>query len=218
LSGERWAERIPPADGLEAFERLLQPIVAGAKDTAVQVGVLAADWPLFLDEFDGQEPPLFREIARGVRRCRPAAVAVAPAVERPASLARELEKAPASRRPAIVRAHIRRMAAGVLGVSDVSTIELQQPLRELGLDSLMAVQLRNEMAKALDRPLPATLLFEFPTVKALVDFASAAIGLTPESGATPAPAAAVSLTSFENATDDELADALAARLDQLGQQ
>ncbi len=218
LSSERWVERFPPADGLEAFERMLQPVLAGVPGAPAQVGVLAADWPVFLDEFDGQAPPLFREIARTVRRT---GTATAPAVaepERPRSLARELEEAAASRRPAILRAHVRHVAAGVLGVADASAIEMQQPLQELGLDSLMAVQLRNEMAKALERPLPATLLFEYPTVKALVDFAASALGLTTDGAVPPPVAEAPSITSFEDATEDELATALAARLDQLGSQ
>jgi acyl carrier protein len=193
-------------------------VLSGAQGAPAQVGVLAADWPVFLDGFGGQEPPLFRQIARTVRRRRPVAGAGAEAPERPPSLPRDLEEAAASRRPAIVRTHIRRIAAGVLGVADASAIEMQQPLRELGLDSLMAVQLRNEISKALERPLPATLLFEYPTVKSLVDFAASALGITSEGAASPAVAAAPTITSFEDATEDELAIALAARLDQLGQQ
>jgi acyl carrier protein len=219
LSNERGTERLAPADGLLAFERLMRPLLDGEAAAPVQIGVLAADWQAFLDEFGGKEPPLFREIARAERRRRPASVAGA---ERPQpqtrSFVRELEEATASRRPAMLRTHVRQVAGAVLGITDATTIELNQPLRDLGLDSLMAVQLRNELSKALERPLPATLLFEYPTVKSLVDFATTTLELTPDVAAAPVVETPSLAVALEDATEDELATALAARLDQLGRQ
>jgi hypothetical protein len=42
-------------------------------------------------------------------------------------------------------------------------------LMDLGFDSLMAVQLRNLLSKGvgLERPLPASLMFDYPTIEAL---------------------------------------------------
>ncbi len=58
-------------------------------------------------------------------------------------------------------------ALKVLGLDAGSALDPQRPLNELGLDSLMAVELRNALSLALGRPLPATLLFDYPTLDAL---------------------------------------------------
>jgi KR domain/Phosphopantetheine attachment site len=50
------------------------------------------------------------------------------------------------------------------------TIVPDQPLQELGLDSLLSIELRNALALSISRTLPATLLFNYPTLDALTGF------------------------------------------------
>ena len=59
--------------------------------------------------------------------------------------------------------------ARVIGVPRGTSIAVDQPLNELGLDSLMAVDLRTRLSRGLkqSRSLPATLVFEHPTLDAL---------------------------------------------------
>jgi acyl carrier protein len=79
-----------------------------------------------------------------------------------------LREAPPVRRRAILARHLRDVVARVFGL-DPSVVEPARPLREIGLDSLLAVELRNAIGHAVARSLPATLLFDYPTVDALTD-------------------------------------------------
>ncbi len=87
---------------------------------------------------------------------------------------------------ATLRLHTRRLAASVLGMSAPDELDETRPLAEQGLDSLMAVELRNALASAIGRPLPATLVFDHPTVAALGDHLAALLA-----PAEPEPAAVV---------------------------
>jgi acyl carrier protein len=82
-----------------------------------------------------------------------------------------LQDAPASSRLGLLIEHVRVQAAKVLGLDSVHEVDIDQPLNEMGLDSLMAVELRNLVGVGLklERPLSATLVFDYPTVAAVAD-------------------------------------------------
>ncbi|MEV6280665.1 type I polyketide synthase [Nocardia sp. NPDC051832] len=69
----------------------------------------------------------------------------------------------------LVRAH----AAAVLGQASPDAIDTGLPFRDLGIDSHLAVELRNRLSTQTGLPLPATLLFDYPTCTAVADFLTA---------------------------------------------
>ncbi|HEX8122677.1 MAG TPA: SDR family NAD(P)-dependent oxidoreductase [Solirubrobacteraceae bacterium] len=72
-------------------------------------------------------------------------------------------------RPALL-ALLHREVARVVGLDPSERIEPDQGLFELGLDSLMAVELQRSLSSTLDRELPVTLALDHPTIDALADF------------------------------------------------
>ncbi|MER6832344.1 type I polyketide synthase, partial [Streptosporangium sp. NPDC000563] len=81
--------------------------------------------------------------------------------------ARRLRAEPPHERSRTVTGFVREQAAAVLGREDANGVGADRPLKELGFDSLTAVELRNRLNTLTGLTLPPTVAFEFPTVAAL---------------------------------------------------
>jgi polyketide synthase 12/myxalamid-type polyketide synthase MxaB len=122
--------------------------------------------------------------------------------------------APPSQRREILAEFVHSCVARGLGLPADQPIDPTRPLSELGLDSLLAVELRNSLSSALqlDRVLPATLLFDYPSVDELTGYlARNVLQLDFESSAQSLPEPAdVDLQEIA-AMSDEQAEALLLR-------
>ncbi|MFI0901868.1 SDR family NAD(P)-dependent oxidoreductase, partial [Streptomyces sp. NPDC020983] len=111
---------------------------------------------------------------------------------------------------------VRRNVAAVLGLGDVLAVDPARPFKEIGFDSLTAVELRNRLSRSTGVTLPATLVFDIPTPALLADHLHDRLAL----GGAPGPDALLrELDRLENHVDllagEEDRAAVTARLEAL---
>lgn len=208
---ERFEEQgwntIAPAQGLS----ILEHFVAGA---TAQVAVLPVDWPVYFERVSAAvEDPFYAALASALVERKSAASPRAMALDEIAAL-------PAARQRDGLLKYVRAQIAQVARLS-AGDIEPRQRFFDLGLDSLMAVELRDSLQMGLGHALPATVVFDYPTLEALVDYLSdALLGEPTELESVPEIRAAQRVeTTSANAIDaldaDEIAELLDAKLDEL---
>ncbi|MGA2164865.1 MAG: SDR family NAD(P)-dependent oxidoreductase, partial [Solirubrobacteraceae bacterium] len=161
---------LPTEEGLALFDAAR----AGSEALVLPVGL---DWAAVRG---GARAGLLPALLRGLVRA-PARRALAAG----GSLARRLAGAPRSEHREIVLRTVLVHAAAVLGHDSPDAIEAQRAFKDLGFESLSAVELRNRLSTATGLRLPATLIFDHPTPAAL------ARHLLEEIAGTPAPAVSV---------------------------
>jgi acyl carrier protein len=191
-----------PEQGLQVFEQLLQ-------SDATQVAVMPVDWPKFFNQFNSRREPVFlAEFAGEIQQ----KIKVAKPTNGKLDLLHQFEQAPPKKRRTLLLEYVREQAVKVLSLDSSQAFEDKQPLTSLGLDSLMAVELRNLLGSGLGlkRNLPATLVFDHPTVAALTDYL-AKEALKWEDGAAqiaqtslPDTNAPALLEKIEDLSDDEV--------------
>jgi acyl carrier protein len=200
-----WKERgLIPMGEDEAFAALERALAAEVR----QALAAKVDWPRALtDEGVRKNPSFF--VAMQVKQ--PTTEAPLPIEQDGLGAIRALPGA--MRRNALIETVAAR-ARIVLDLSKDAPLPSALPLKDLGLDSLMAVELRNHLARFGGVALPATLAFDYPTLEALADRLSAVWSL--ETGATPAAAPKPSVKDdLEDLSDEDVEALLVAELDQL---
>ncbi|MFE3593271.1 SDR family NAD(P)-dependent oxidoreductase, partial [Streptomyces niveus] len=102
-------------------------------------------------------PALLRGLVRPAARRAGAATA-----DSTGGLRDRLLAVPAAERRELVLGTVLGEVAAVLGLDSAAALTPDQVLKELGLDSLMAVELRRRLTLETGLPLPATLAFDYP--------------------------------------------------------
>jgi acyl transferase domain-containing protein len=196
-----------PEQGIDVLARVM-----AQREPMTQVGILPVDWRVFLTQTDA---PFFAEM----RRAAASADVVAETAVSPA-WRQQIEDTSPGKRPNLLLSFVREQALKVLGLAADFPLNPHQPLQELGLDSLMAVELRNLLGRGLglERPLPATLVFDYPTPVDLAGYL-AQFFVEPEAPSPPAAneaeTAKEAVDELEMLSDEDAETLLLAELDLL---
>jgi acyl carrier protein len=106
-------------------------------------------------------PTLYRALVRpGLRRVGSATIEVSVLRQRLAAM-------PEKERLRAAATLVQEVVAGALGLAGAAAVPAEEPLKELGLDSLMALEVRNQLSAHAGTTLPTTLVFDYPTPKAI---------------------------------------------------
>ena len=142
---------ITPQQGIRAFDRLVR------EDAATGV-VLARDWSVFAESLEGR-PPLLEDLL--------SAAGDSDAAVSAEELPSQLREAPAAAREELLVSFLQREVQAVLRLPTVP--EPAVGFFDLGMDSLMAVELRNRLNRAFSGEYNAsnTVVFDYPNIAAL---------------------------------------------------
>ncbi|WP_426410337.1 SDR family NAD(P)-dependent oxidoreductase [Bradyrhizobium ganzhouense] len=147
-------------------------------DGRAELAVFDIDWAR-TSELAGRSSPLLSELPE-VQAAR-AASGGDNANGHAHNLRTELQKLTARERRSRVLSLVRDLVAVVLGINEPQTLASEVGFAELGLDSLMAVEVRNRLAKQTGLSVPATLAFDHPNLKAVSEWVLEALELADSS-------------------------------------
>ena len=137
------------------------------------VTVADVDWARFAPPFTLRRPsPLIENLPEVRQALADADLAAAGAAgeEAAAAVAQRLASLPRAEQDRELVSVIRAEAAAVLGYSSPDVIEPGRAFRDLGFDSITAVELRNRLAAATGLRLSATLVFDYPSPAVLAGY------------------------------------------------
>ena len=145
------------------------------------LAVMDVDWAQFAAAPGVAQLPLVRDLPE----VREHAAAPGTQAGQEDGLAGRLAGLPRAEQLQLLAELVRAEAAAILGHASAEAIDLGQAFKDLGFDSLTAVELRNRLAAVTGLRLSATLVFDYATPAALADHLRAV--LADEGAPTPLP-------------------------------
>jgi hypothetical protein len=223
---QRGVGSIAPQPGVQALARVMDQAHPELGPRLAQVGIVPVDWDGLARAWAGQEVATFYAELIGDRPASREPGAARKTAARDPELRQRLGQAAPAERAGILLDFVRSQALRVLDLAPAFPLDRRRKLQDLGLDSLMAVELRNRLGSGLElkRKLPATLVFDYPTVETLAGYLAHELALTTGAGdgaadgVPPAAAAAQdgavnkAIAELEQISDEEAEALLYAEL------
>jgi acyl carrier protein len=180
---------LSPEQGMDLFEAALGVDEAVLMLVRLDLGAFRAL---------GEVPALLRSLIRPVRRLALATGGVG-------ALKQQLVGLDAAERYRVVLDLVRSHLGVVLGYRTADRVEAGKAFKELGFDSLTAVELRNRLSTATGLRLPTTLVFDYPTPAALAKYLLSELPAG-DTGSDSALSTFAHLASVESSLPNILAD------------
>ncbi|MDJ1183275.1 type I polyketide synthase [Roseofilum casamattae] len=156
---------IAPEDGMQALGELLS-------GSSGQVGVFPVKWSAFLQQVPERSQVSFLENFSSSIAAEDIAIDnSADEDEKGDRLLDEIQAAPSEERDALLLVHLSEKISHLLGMKD-GQIDREKPLTMMGLDSLMAVELRNLLQRELEVDIAIPQLIEGISVLEITDLVS----------------------------------------------
>ncbi|WP_455709634.1 type I polyketide synthase [Micromonospora haikouensis] len=128
-------------------------------------------WERFSVAFTATRPgPLISDLPDVRRLQATERIATVETGDGPDSLQERLAGLPAADRLAVLLGLVRGQVAAVLNYPSAESVDEHRAFRELGFDSVTAVELRNRLGSATGVALPVTLVFDYPTPTTLAEY------------------------------------------------
>ncbi len=155
----RGVETLPPQSAIEALSYLLDADVC-------QSTVAHVNWSLFKELYAlRRQWPLLEQIEVQ----QPQAVVETPPAQQ-SDILQRLKNVPASDGYELLMTYLQEQVTKILGLEFSEWPTLQQGFFEMGMDSLIAVELKNRLAADLEASLPAPLVFDYPNIQILAQY------------------------------------------------
>jgi acyl carrier protein len=148
---------IVPDEALDALEMWIG-------EPAAQVAVMPAAWPRFIEQMPQEyTATFFANLESRLKRPGPIS-------ESDAAFRKQLQAATGKKRDDLLLSHVRKQVMAVLNLPGSADLNPQEGFFDLGMDSLMATEVRNRLQSSLDIPLPATIVLEHGNLTALAAY------------------------------------------------
>ncbi|WP_078959004.1 type I polyketide synthase [Streptomyces sp. NRRL S-4] len=177
-------DRLAPDEGLELLELAVRSGRALTMSAALDLNRVQHYF-----ENRGGIPPLFRALLSSNAGNRSRAGGGT-------DLRKLLGEATPEKYPAVVLSVVREEVAKTLGFASPEAVDVGVPLQDIGIDSLTAVLMRNQLADLTGLALPAKIAFDHPNLTSLSEFLLAKLL---EAGLDAAPGTVTGPTATEAA-------------------